>query len=1630
MDEVLVLDHFLWQLCHGFNVAGLARREAQVRELPPGIWNLTETQLAAPGIRSFAGALKANAKQDQRSLRFVHGAAAPPRTLGSSAGTWTGVAVMADFPLQENQVIWRGAEYVSARTLVTTSWAHGIAITGAVVYGAAQSPTWKEPKRLTSQLLETCTEEIFLGRKGPRYICGDFNANRMDLAPTHEWYQAGWRELQQAAQEWWHRPTQPTCKMVTERDFMWCSPELLQMLQDVQVLHHRMPDHSAVLGVFKVPTSSPTRTFWPMPHCIPWEQVQHQQWSASVDAQPFEWKGDMTKAFRSWSQQVETSLNGHLSTSDNRLPPHCGGRGLHVKPKTGKVSAPLMTSARPGEEALRSDLVSPIVHLWYKQLRRMQALLFSLRSGKLVAGAWTFQAQCWRSIVSAKGFKHSFASWWLGRSIRLQNAPSCLPDGLPSLHVMESIFADYRLNFRSFEEWHLSQRKKLLRVKREGSMKALFQTMRPEPHEPLDFLKQEETSSIVEVEPGTDLATIDPPMTSLVGSWTLNGLPITVAVPEDYEDVAAHCKLHLYTDRLIIPGQTLTRSRTLTASEDIQQELQKLWEPRWKMVENIPSELWDRILAFSSQKLPKLKIELPDWQPTDLERTLRRGRGLRTRGPDGWSREDVLNLAPHFQRDLTGLFGAVERGAPWPDQTMVGHATCLAKTADAEFAAQYRPVTLYSLIYRLWSCFRSRQLLAALTKGAVFDAFGYMAGRSCMELTYAVQAQVELAVLSGTSYCGVLIDIVRCFNHLPRRPIMYAARMLGLSHKVLQPWSSFLRQNRRAFRVRQEVGEFLSSDSGLPEGDSMSCVGMVVILYTLHTYMECYSTCSRAMSYVDNIQITADSPAHLVQGHLTASAWADLLGLTFDAKKTLHWATQAQDRKLLQTYGYTIVEGAKDLGSAMCFGARHRNGPLQKRIQDVKPFWTKLRFLQMSLWHKHLLVKMALLPRSLYGGALAVLGQHWIVKLRAWAMKGLRYNRAGASPLIRLCCIAPIDVDPGFFDCWQTWREFLRQMNLSVELQRIWAAYIEANSSKRTYGPFSKILEFCKRFGWSLDVNLQLYVTENFVISLLQTDQTSLRFLMENAWRRLISHDVCLRKDYQGLEGIAHEASFFKNVAHGRADSELLSCIQDGTFFLDSVKAKMYTTQDENCAHCGLPDSLEHRAMTCPKSTHIREEFHDCVQLWHAFPIALTHHGIASELTGQMDRWAALHALYDKPCEWQATPSGSGIQDIFTDGSCFDPENRAISLAAWSCVLASKEKVLGSGLLPGFLQCIPRAELWAVIQAFRWCREHHCVARIFSDAAFVVNGVAELRRVRHVPPNWHHQDLWQELWQLICTTSPDMQVLKVKAHQDLAKLDDQRSQWLAYWNTVADTSAKIACQTAGSGSFRALHASLLSEFAWKKHWATRYQTFLLRLAHCYMDVASPETEPSEEAVAEIFHLASPNIGDWQDSMPLDYRAAFCDDPRIQQFGTDHAIALTDWILILESKADFLRPVTFLELYFAFVGESGAVLPVSVGSADRQRWLDVREIRAGEILNRTLGSQLAVFESLFGMVVSCLNVEVEFSQQSIPHCNVQLALNAVMVPWPCDLAEKTRCLVSGFCRNRPIRRKADLARHWP
>ena len=148
-----------------------------------------------------------------------------------------------------------------------------------------------------------------------------------------------------------------------------------------------------------------------------------------------------------------------------------------------------------------------------------------------------------------------------------------------------------------------------------------------------------------------------------------------------------------------------------------------------------------------------------------------------------------------------------------------------------------------------------------------------------MDIWYNIQWQIEQATNDGTSLSGLVLDLVKCFNAIPRAPIKQIMEAYWVHSADNDMWHNALKLMKRQFKVCGSLFEGLLSTTGYPEGDAISVAVMALLSVLWHDYV-----LSKAIvdpyAYVDNWEVTAED----VRQTMIAGAACTIFRVHLDSK--------------------------------------------------------------------------------------------------------------------------------------------------------------------------------------------------------------------------------------------------------------------------------------------------------------------------------------------------------------------------------------------------------------------------------------------------------------------------------------------------------------------------------------------------------------------------------------------------------------------------------------------------------------------------------------------------------------------------------------------------------------------------
>ena len=153
---------------------------------------------------------------------------------------------------------------------------------------------------------------------------------------------------------------------------------------------------------------------------------------------------------------------------------------------------------------------------------------------------------------------------------------------------------------------------------------------------------------------------------------------------------------------------------------------------------------------------------------------------------------------------------------------------------------------------------------------------------------------------TGQELLGAVIGLVKCFNLLPRMPVIMMMRHFNVPPQILQAWSRALVGMRRRFKLRMCTGPGIPSSTGFAEGCGLSVTAMLAVNLVAHKWMMLRFPSVTLYSYVDNLELPCPTAHHAIKGLEELLCFTEVLDVAVDHQKTYLWSTQPVGRKQLK----------------------------------------------------------------------------------------------------------------------------------------------------------------------------------------------------------------------------------------------------------------------------------------------------------------------------------------------------------------------------------------------------------------------------------------------------------------------------------------------------------------------------------------------------------------------------------------------------------------------------------------------------------------------------------------------------------------------------------------------------------
>ena len=1458
----------------------------------------------------------------------------------------------------------------------------------------------------------------------PALIGGDFNVDVTALPCWQVFRRMGYAEFFGHFRQRFGVQLPATCRQSTRHDSLLL-PYIFQQLLiggKVDTDGHLFDSHAPLIASFRMPQCNPCKQVWRKPDS--WMPLHPD--GALVETAYTEGrcalaqslaacssKDDLEAAFLAWASGVEAAVDAALHQQHaadplrnpvGTLPRKCRGRCQYrfTKAQPFPIAAP---AARGGDYAPPDEALSHRSRHKVKQVRRLQAFTRRLAATRR-AGAISIAQQVsfwreWRAIDRAHGYPPSFQDWILNVASFVEYFPppacvrlvSCadLP-ALPPSDWLEDVLAYVRFEcdavVRQEQASRLQFKAYCRHLDSAAGLKSAYAMLRPAPAAPFNaipVLEKQRARLQCCAHDGWGLYRVDAP------EFFRAGCP---AHAGDHEaEIGSTVQDEIHGPRLwvripscpLLEDTWLSQHTDASTPRELHRQFLDFWNPVWNRdcgPDTRDLEPWHDFLC-SLPECPaaaaELKLELNDLQ--FWRKHLRSLKIKSSTGYCGFSNAELRWLPDGPLEDLVSLFRLCGLHG-WPSHFGRATVAILAKVPVPLGMQHGRPITVFANLYRMWASGVARAILAQWAGWLPSGVKGSIPGRSVRDLSLSLECRIEHSLRDHRPFGGFSIDIVRCFNQLPRIPLRFLLGHLGVPSEVLHAWFDMLACCHRIPVCHGSLGPPLASTTGMPEGCPLSVVAQVAVCWLASQRELCFG--AELESYVDNYTWTGGSKDALAEAICDAQSFCAVLKLPIDWSKSFAWATCNRLRSWLQgpaqdlipkEQELRIVTCAKDLGVAFKFRRLNNLDAAQKRLTEGQRRLSVIQQSGTSLLDKARLIQTSVWPAALYGSEGRLLSPAKVGNLRTAACKALIGERPSASPFLALSAVTPRVSDPEVYLLCQSVLALQRLLQTCRGVASTWLRItVDLHCLPgRAFGPASALAGLLCRNEWTLRSDGHATGPGNNRFNIFTDAPRWIRRAIHQAWLAALPSKVVHRNGlcHVGVPAPDLTDRILRRLPAGFQLHIAQSVV--GGFQSNAARATWDPLQSPLCSLCGALDHKHHRLLECPATAHLRELFHPLLtKVGEDFP----HWLHCPFPTAHEDEpflrlfWASRRLVPPQGLDHLKDCLPEHVH-FFTDGSCEFPAVSAARHAAWAVIVYTGHAppdvgadwffwkrhqvmpphwhVVSQGVVPG-VQDINRAEVCGILQALQVKLLLQVPsATIWSDSANA------LRALTPPPAAASQLGGYRFCEDLLPDDLPEqlagVQLCRVKAHQKLevgVGETFQVAHLTALGNNLADDAAKLALKN----DLPLAHETCCNVAVWREGQLEYFSLFVQYL--CELTKVVVPLKAAAKAALMRDHEEAASSWVPQQWLALQPSLAVCTVRVVLPAGWDcgwcdwpswYRHSLVSWLEALrwptEVQADRqLAGITFLEMLVSFVAFTGR-LPPARGSRDCGRqWIDL------------------------------------------------------------------------------------------
>ncbi|CAB4005371.1 Hypothetical predicted protein [Paramuricea clavata] len=203
-------------------------------------------------------------------------------------------------------------------------------------------------------------------------------------------------------------------------------------------------------------------------------------------------------------------------------------------------------------------------------------------------------------------------------------------------------------------------------------------------------------------------------------------------------------------------------------------------------------------------------------------------------GPDKIPAKLLKNCASSIYLSLCDLFNKSLSMGKLPNEWKLSNIVPIPKKGPAEEVSNYRPISLLSLVSKVFEHCVCNQLVSHISTQLHRLQFGFLRGKSTTSQLLHILQDIHQALESGNQVDAVYLDFAKAFDKVSHKLLLTKLHKFGIRGDLLSWFENYLSGRYQIVTVLGETSGTLPVLSGVPRGSILGSLLFLVYVNDFH----------------------------------------------------------------------------------------------------------------------------------------------------------------------------------------------------------------------------------------------------------------------------------------------------------------------------------------------------------------------------------------------------------------------------------------------------------------------------------------------------------------------------------------------------------------------------------------------------------------------------------------------------------------------------------------------------------------------------------------------------------------------------------------------------------------------------